>query len=196
MFDARVFKAEKQPDDVRRSYIEVQLQRLMMQAHAQACEAVLDRLDRLGEEDQSLGFTLYGFGSFMRTPHFQFYLALIEAACNKEKDARKRWTKVSKLPESLPSREFPFPLLAASKLDSEGAKPRIAAALQSVRAALSKADGESKMSLMYAEGMLLRVSNQADQAAERLQAVVEKSKDVHLRYLAQTELREMLAANQ
>ncbi|MGD0201215.1 MAG: DUF5107 domain-containing protein [Bryobacteraceae bacterium] len=194
LFDARVFSAERQPDEVRRAYIEVQLQRLMSQARSGHCPAAIDGLERLGEEDKRLPFTFHGFNNFMKPPHFQYYLAVLEASCRDDKNARKRWTRVSQMNESLPSPEVVFPLLAAWRLSPEDAKPKIAAVLESVRAALAKAEDESRPSLMYVEAMLLRAFGQDEQAGLRLQEVVRASKDVRLQCLALLELREILVA--
>ncbi len=191
LFDPKVFSAEKQPDQVRRAYIEVQLQRLILQTRSEPCLTVIDRLDKLGGEDASLTFTMYGFNNFMKPAHFQYYMSVVEASCHEEKSARKRWAKISKMTEVLPSPEYVFPIVAAWKLNPADAKPRIASALDSVRGALAKADGELKLALIYVEGILLRMSGQDDQAAQRLQEVVKSARDVYVQYLAQVGLREM-----
>jgi len=191
MFDPKVFSAEKQPDEVRRAYIEVQLQRLIAETRSGSCLAIIDRLDRLGNEDGALTFTMYGFNNFIKPAHFQYYMSVVEAFCREEKSARKRWSKISKMNESLPSPEFVFPILAAWKLSAADAKSRVAGALDSVRGALAKTEGESRFPLTYIEGMLLRMSGQEEQAAQRLQEVAKSSQDPQLRYMALVGLREM-----
>lgn len=61
----------------------------------------MDGLFQLGNEDTSLAFTLYGFDRHMKLAHFQYYAATIESDCHDEKSAKKRWTKVSRMTESL-----------------------------------------------------------------------------------------------
>lgn len=193
LFDARVFSAERQPENVRRAYIEVQLQRLVSEAGSGHCSAMADRLDKLGEEDRSLPFTFHGFRDFMKAAHFQYYWANIEQSCGDDKNSRKRWMKISKMNELLPSPEFVFPLLAGWKLSPEDAKPRIAAGLETVRAALANAQGASRLPLMYAEAVLLRVQGEDERAALQLREVVKASEDVSLRYLAVLQLSEIFA---
>lgn len=189
-FDPAVFSSEKQPDEIRRAYIEVQLQKLMTQPPDQLCPDLPGKIDKLGEEDARLPFTLYGFGNFMKTPHFQYYLGAIESSCRDERSARKRWTKVSRMTAPLPSPEFVFPLLAASKLNPGDAKRRISEALDSIREALAKSQGESRMPLLYIEAMLLRTSGQEEAALQRFQEIVQTTQDAYLSYLAQLGLRD------
>jgi hypothetical protein len=191
MFEPKIFSADKQPDEVRRAYIEVQLQRLMMQTKSGNCRAVIDRLDKLGSEDGGLTFTMYGFNNFMKPAHFQYYMGAVEAFCSEDKSARKRWSKVAKMNDALPSAEFVFPILAEWRLNSAEAKPRIASALEAVRQARDQTAPQSTLLLMYIEGILLRIAGQEQEAAKLLQEVVKTSQDVFLTYLAQVGLREM-----
>jgi hypothetical protein len=186
-FDAKVFVAEKEPDLVRQAWIEVQLQRLIHMARSGKCPAAMDGLFRLGNEDPSLAFTMYGFDRYMKLAHFQYYAATIESDCHDEKNAKKRWTKVSKMTESLPSPEFVFPLLAAARLDPDAAKPKIAAALESVRAALTNADPTSQPSLRFAEAALLSASGKAQEAASGFQQAL-KSGVLMIQYLSLAEM--------
>jgi tetratricopeptide (TPR) repeat protein len=194
LFDPKVFTAEKQSDEVRRAYIEVQLQKLLAASlRADQCPNVLDAIDKVGDEDKSLPFTFHGFGSFMKAAHFQYYLGIVESNCHSQKSARKRFEKVSKMKESLPSAEAAYPLLAAARIEPREAKPRIGAALESVRASLNSAAGESRFALLYVEAMLLHASGQNDEASQRLQEVLGKAGDVQIQYLARLGVREMLA---
>ncbi len=193
LFDPHVFSAEKQPESVRRAYIEVQLQALLAQAAAGLCSDLAFRIDRLGEENRSLPFTFFGFGKFTNAAHFQFYLAKAQESCREAQGSRKRWTKIGRMSESLPSLEFVFPLLAAWKLNPEEAKPRIAAALQSVRAALAGAQGDSRPPLAFAEGALLYAQGENERAAFRLQEALKTAQDASLKYLALIQLSEILA---
>jgi hypothetical protein len=194
LFDARVFSAERQPENVRRAYIEVQLQRLVSEADSGHCSAMADHLDKLGVEDRNLPFTFHGFRDFMKAAHFQYYLAHIEESCRDDKNSRKRWMKISRMNEPLPSPEFVFPLLAGWKLSPEEAKPRIAAGLESVRAALANAQDSSRLPLMYAEAVLLHVQGEDERAALQLREVVKTAEDANLKYLAVLQLSEIFAA--
>ena len=69
---------------------------------------VLDAIDTLGDEDKGLPFTFHGFGSFMKAAHFQYYLGIVEANCQAQKSARKRFEKVSKIRNRCPRRKLLF----------------------------------------------------------------------------------------
>ncbi len=193
MFDPHTFSAEKQPDPVRQAWIEVQLQRLLALARARKCTEALTGLLQLGNEDTNLAFTLYGFGRFTKLAHFQYLSATLEADCHDEKDARKHLAKVTKMSEPLPSPEFVFPLLAAVRLDPTADRSAIAAALDTVRAALAKADPVTRPSLIYVQAMLLRASGKNPEAMALLQTAA-KSGDTLVQYLALTEMARTPAA--
>jgi hypothetical protein len=192
-FDPKLFKDEKQPEQVRRAYIEVQLQRLLSDSLSrERCAAALNGIDLLGEEDKSLPFTFHGFGGYMKAAHFQYYLGFVEANCAEQKAARKRWTRVSKMKEALPSVEFVFPVLAEAHLDPENVQGKAAAALETVRGALKGADPSARPSLAYAEGMLLHVTGKDGEATGKLmEAVSSAGGNAVLQYLAQLGLREI-----
>jgi Flp pilus assembly protein TadD len=200
MFDPKVFTAEKQPNEIRRADIEVQLQGVLAQARSSPPLAVLNILDKLGGEDSNLAFTINGFNSFMSAPHFEYFSALVEAACHDEKSSRKRWGKVAKMNAPLGSPEFVYPLLAAARLAPEEAKPKIAAALASVRAAKgkspNKADDPSRLALEFSEAMLLHASGQDPEAAGQLEKLAHESSDGWIQYLALAGLREVLDGKQ
>jgi hypothetical protein len=162
-------------------------------ARAGQCTEAMIGLIHLGNEDTGLGFTLYGFGRFMKQAHFQYYSATIEARCHDDKEAKKHWAKVSKMSESLPSPEFVFPLLAEASIHPDGEPSAIAAALETVRTALAKAGPASKPALIYVEAMLLRASGKGEEAASLLQQVA-KSGDTMVQYLALTGMVQTPAA--
>jgi len=192
-FDSKVFSAEKQPDQVRQAWIEVQLQRLIHMARSGKCTAAMDGLFRLGNEDTSLAFTMYGFDRYTKLAHFQYYAATIESDCHDDKNARKRWTKVSKMAESLPSPEFVFPLLAAARLDPDAAKPKVAAALETVRASLAHADPPSQPPLRFAEAALLSASGKQQEATSGFHQAL-NSGSLMIQYLSLAEMNRTLAA--
>ena len=124
----------------------------------------------------------------MKPAHFQYYLAAIEAACQSTKSAQKRWAKVSGMKEALPSPEFVFPILAAARIHRAEARPKIAAAMESVRTALAGADAVAKPGWLYLESMLLRANGEDEKAAVGLQDVTKMAKDTSLMYLALVEI--------
>ena len=87
--------------------------------------------------------------------------------------------------ESLPSPEFAFPLLAQVRLEDNPHAPEISGALETVRAALAKADASSKPALLYVEAMLLQASGKAGDAAPLLQQAKD-SGNTMVQYLALT----------
>ena len=194
VFRTASFSAEKQPDSVRRAYIEVQLQRLLWLSRSGQCQNALDSMDQIGEEDKSVPFTFRGFKDLMKPAHFQYYLAAIEAACQSTKSAQKRWAKVSGMKEALPSSEFVFPILATARINRAEARPKIAAAMETVRTALAGADAVAKPGWRYLESMLLRANGEDEKAAVGLQDVTKMSKDTSLMYLALVEIGQILAA--
>jgi tetratricopeptide (TPR) repeat protein len=200
MFVPQVFTAEKQPNEVRRAYIEVQLQGLMAQARSSPPLAVLASLDKLGAEDTNLAFTFNGFNSFMSAPHFEYFSGLVEAACHDEKSARKRWARVAKMNAPLGSPEYVFPLLALARIGPAESKPKIAAALQSIhdakgKAAASKTDS-SLPALEFSEAMLMHLSGKDSEAAGQLEKLAHESGDGWIQYLALAGLREVLDGKQ
>jgi tetratricopeptide (TPR) repeat protein len=196
LFTERTFPSDRQPDEVRRAYIESRLQQLITGLGPQSCPAALDAMDRLGDEDKGLPFTFRGFGKQMSEPHFQFYMGLIEQACQADKGARRRFSKVSKMNAPPDSPESVYPLIAAMRLNPAEARPRVEQALEAARNALAKANAESKPGLKYREAVLLGALGQNQPAAEGLQEVVQTAKSVWLQYLAGCELRRIKSSSQ
>ncbi|MGD0048941.1 MAG: DUF5107 domain-containing protein [Bryobacteraceae bacterium] len=174
------FSREKQPDAVRRAYIEAQLQQLLARAHAGKCSEALNGLEKLGDEDKGVPFTMYGFGSLIKAPHFQFYMGVVESTCLEDKASRKRWAKISKASEAVDSPDYVFPCLASLKLRDKDAQQKAAGAIQAVRA---------RTDLAFAQGMLQLAAGQAEEGATLLQKSA-KSPDPLIQYLALLALRE------
>jgi tetratricopeptide (TPR) repeat protein len=168
LFTAQNFPQEKQPADVRKAYIEVQLQALRADVANRHCELVETGFETIGAEDRGLTFTMYGFEAFMKEARFQYYLADLEAACGERKTARKRWTKLAKdNPEEAgasPTEDFPFPALAAARLDPAEAKARLQAAESAVEKRLAAAEAENRGLWLYSQGMLLMALGQRENA--------------------------------
>ncbi|MDP9169127.1 MAG: DUF5107 domain-containing protein, partial [Acidobacteriota bacterium] len=169
------FPKEKQSEEVRRAYIETQLQRLFFSAGNGRCDQALANLDTLGDENKELTFTMYGFAAPMRAAHFQYYLGLVENACGADKAAKKRWAKLSKTNEPAASLEFVFPLLAARSLGGSDWQRRVAAALQALK-------GDAPATL-FARGALLIAAGKHDEGDELLQQS-SRADDPMLRYLS------------
>jgi hypothetical protein len=150
-------------------------------------------MNKLGD-DENLPFTFRGFKEFMKQPHFQYYLAVVEATCKENKNAQKRWARIAAMKEALPSAEFAFLLLAAARTNATEARPKIASALESVQAGLASAAVDMKPAWLYLEGMLLRANGDDEQSVVRLQEAAQSSKDVSLTYLALAEMTQIFAA--
>jgi hypothetical protein len=178
VFSVANFPKDKQPDAVRRAYIEVQLQRLLGRARAGGCREALPGLETLGGEDTGLPFTFYGFGSFMKSAHFQYYMGIVESACGAGAAAKKRWSKVSKSNEPIDSVDYSFPYLAAKSLGESDAGTRIDAALQ----ALKKA-GDSRPALLFAQGALLKAAGKSEEGDALLQKSLHAA-DPFVQYLS------------
>jgi tetratricopeptide (TPR) repeat protein len=158
------FPEERQPEAVRQAFIEVQLQRVRVQAMAGACPAALDALQKLGDEIPRLPFTLYGFGAFMKGPRFQYTMAQIEDTCGHKAAARKRWSKIARATSDPASPDFAYPVLAALQLGEPSAKEKLVAAQTVLEKALSAAAPGARGVLLYGQGLLLRAAGQADKA--------------------------------
>jgi tetratricopeptide (TPR) repeat protein len=194
LFQPALFTSEKQPDEVRRAYIEVELQGLALMARNGECKAAMDRLFKLGDENPALAFTMYGFGPFMKTAHFDYYAAEVGSACGDEKGARKRWTRVSKMSDPVVSEDFAYPVLAAWRLGPVENRARIAVALERVRGELTRAVAEDRPRLTFSEALLLRASGKEVDAQPRLQQLSQpENGDLWLRFLATVEINKPVA---
>jgi tetratricopeptide (TPR) repeat protein len=165
-FTAENFPQEKQPDSVRKVYIELQLQFLRGLLSGRRCGEALAGVDTIGSENKSLPFTLYGFDEWIKGARFQYYLGAVEAGCGDEKSARRRWSKVAKMTPALTSADAVFPLVAAQNLASKGKVAGLQPLLEKITQALSNADPDSKGVLLYSKGILLLA--QGDEATALL----------------------------
>ena len=168
MFTAANFPGPRQEDAVREAYFELQLQSLLGLAAARKCPQADDGITNLGHEDKNIPFTFYGFGAFLKRLRTQFLIATVEFSCVGEKAARKRWEKVSKGTADLSSTDYAYPYLALVRLDPEGAKARVAAALAAVKTALASAKPEQRGLLLYHQGLLLTAVGQTNEAISSL----------------------------
>jgi len=163
MFNGTNFPRDKEGNEVRGAYIELQLQRLRELAARKQCEPAARGLETLGDEDKRVPFTLYGFGAFMKGARFQYYLGEVEAACGDQKAARKRWSKVAKAAAEPESADFAFPALAQAALDGEQGRARLEAAAKEISRRLASAE-EGRGILLYSQGLLLRAMGQNEKA--------------------------------
>jgi hypothetical protein len=156
LFTAQNLPQERQPESIRRAYIEVQLQILRDDAAHHRCTSGLHRVETIGGEDHGLPFTLFGgFDAFMKGARFQYYLGAAEALCGDVGAARRRWSKVAKMTPAISSPDFAFPIVAAQNLAAKGKGPDIQPWLDKVSAALESADDEARGALLYSKGLLL-----------------------------------------
>jgi len=165
-FTPTAFPKEKQPDNVRQAYIEVQLQRLLAQARGGDCPEALAGLDNLGQADEALPFTFSKFSGFIKQAHFQYYMGVVESTCGAMKAARKRWDRVSKSSEPANPLDSVFAYLAAKRLGESDAGVRIEAALAEAN---KKTAPEAQLS--FVQGGLLVAAGKAAEG----NALLEKS---------------------
>jgi hypothetical protein len=186
LFTAANFPKNKQSDAVRRAYIEVQLQRLLERARAGNCGEVMPILGTLGHEDKNLPFTLYGFGSFMKSAYFQYNLGIVESLCGAGKAAQKRWSKLSRSSEPIDSADYAYPYLSAKRLGESNAGARIDAALQALKQA---APDDSRPVLIFTQGALLIAAGKNEEGEALLRKSLEDG-DSFVQYLSLTVLTE------
>jgi len=186
LFTTANFPKDKQPDAVRRAYIEVQLQRLLERARAGKCGEAMPILETLGDEDKNLPFTLYGFGSFMKSGHFQYNLGIVESICGAGKAARKRWSKLSRNSEPIDSADYAYPFLSAKSLGESNAEARIDAALKILKKA---APDDSRPVPIFAQGALLIAAGKREEGEALLRKSLQDG-DSFVQYLSLTVLRE------
>jgi hypothetical protein len=146
----------------------------------------MSAIETLGDEDQSLPFTIYGFGPFTKAVHFQYYLGVIENICGDEKAARKRWARLTKTSGTFESADDVFPFLALQSLGESGWQQKLAAAAQAVHA---KAAAGDHPELQFIEGSLLIASGKAAEGDALLQKAVNAT-DPMVQYLSLVGMRE------
>ena len=185
-FNPANFPKDKQPDAVRRSYVEVQLRVLLRKASDGNCSQALAGIDELGEMRESLPFTYSKFAGFMKESHFQYWVGVLENMCGSEKAAKKRWSKVSKSAVPPDSPDFVFAYLAAKRLGDPDATQRISAALDQVK--ITSPDA-TPPALLFARGALLMAQGKGDEGADFLQKAT-RSKDPLIQYLSLATLAE------
>jgi tetratricopeptide (TPR) repeat protein len=189
IFNQRNFPQEKQPEIVRRAYIEVQLQMLRRTAAKRDCASAMTSLETLGEEDKNLPFTLQGFDTFMKGARFQYFLGAVESLCGNVKSAKSRWGKVAKIAPDIESADFAFPAVAAQSLSRDGKSIDLTPWLDKVDAAL-KAATESKGVLYYSKGILLAAKGDDRGAIAAFTAGVKEPDRDFSQYLNQSALAE------
>ena len=185
-FNRNNFPQGKQPDSVRQAYIELQLLRLLALAAAHRCQEADQGITTLGYEDKGLPFTFNGFGGFTKGARFQYNLGLVEAACVDEKEARKRFDKVSRMRSAMTSPDFAYSYMALAKLGPVGGLGTVA---QQVDAALAAARPADVPALLYNKGLLLMIQGNREAAAAVFREGTAKSPPGMLRYLNQSALR-------
>jgi len=185
VFRTQTFSSDKQPLPVRRAYIEVQLQRLLALSEAGKCAGIDDRVETLGlKDDRDIEFTLYGFGQFMRTAHFQYYLGVVEANCGLTRQAEKYWSRAARMKEPASSPDFAYPALAAFRLGGADVKARVAEATKTLESTGATDPSVRNLS----RGILLRASGMEGAALVQFSDALRASKETFVQYLAASEL--------
>ena len=180
------FAKDKQPNEVRRAYIEVQLQRLLARAHAGKCREAMGAMETLGDEDKALPFTLYGFGAFTKAAHFQYYEGVIENLCGDDKAAKKSWGRITKTGNTFESPDDVFPYLALHSLGEAGWQEKIAAAILTVH---GKAASGDRPDLTFMEGALQLAAGKRAEGEALLQKAV-RSNEVMVQFLSLVAIHE------
>jgi hypothetical protein len=189
-FTALNFPERKEPPMVLQAYVEVQLQMLRRAAAKKDCATTMTNLERIGTEDPQLPFTVQSFDAYMKGARFQYFLGAVESLCGLPKDAKRRWTKVSKMTPEPASADFAFPSVAAQSLSSSGKPMDVSAGLGQVTHALEAAAPGAKGLLYYSKGILLLVKGDEGTAIEAFGEGV-KAPDVDFsQYLNQSALVE------
>ena len=183
-FNATAFPKERQPDDVRRDYLEVQLQRVLAQARGGHCPEALAGLDTLGQVDEALPFTFSKFSGFIKQAHFQYYLGVVESTCGEVKAAQRRWGRVSKSSEPANSTDSVFVYLAAKRLGEGDAGVRIEAALAEAK----KTAPEAQRS--FVQGGLLVAAGKVEEGNALLEKAAESGEPL-LQYMSLSLLAEV-----
>jgi tetratricopeptide (TPR) repeat protein len=155
LFTAENFPQEKQSESVRMAYLEIQLQALRSGAAHHSCAEALRGVASIGGKDESVPFTLGGFGDLMKSARFQYYLGAVESLCRKSRAAHQRWSEVARMTPEIFSPDFSFPAVAAQSLAAKGKGPKIQPWLDQVSKALESATGDVKGTLLYSKGVLL-----------------------------------------
>ena len=171
VFDAANFPGEKQEEDVREAYIEIQAQGMLALARGRKCTEAIAAGDAIGNENPNLPFTFHGFGAILKGLRFQYYFAALEALCGNDKSAKKMWSKLAKSGKDVSDVDFSVPFLAAAMLGPDEARPRVEAALEQVNRALSGGSKE-RSTLLYSRGMLLRALGREKDAQSSLAEVL------------------------
>jgi tetratricopeptide (TPR) repeat protein len=190
VFTAENFPQERQPDNIRQAYIEIQLQRLRDDAAHHKCTDALKGAEAIGSDNKDLPFTLYGFDAFMKGARFQYYLGAVEALCGEAGAARRRWGKVAKMTPAISSPDFTFPIVAAQNLAAKGKGPDIQPWLDKVSAALESAGPEGRGTLLYSKGLLLLARGDEASAIAAFQEGAQAPDHQMSRYLNSLVLRE------
>jgi predicted Zn-dependent protease len=189
VFEAANFPGEKQDQLVREAYIEVQVQRIAALARGRKCTEATTAEDHLGDEDPNLAFTFRGFTAILKDLRIQYDLAGIEAACGREKNAKKIWAKLAKTAKDVSDPDFVVPIIAAAKIESAAdLRARIDGALEQVRSALNASADRS--TLLYSQGLLLRAVGREGEAQKSLGEALASNPPGMVGYLALKALRE------
>ncbi len=178
LFTEANFPKEKQSDLVREAFIEVRLQAILEFARRKRCAEALPAIGLIGDEIQSVPFSMYGFGNVLKSVRIQYMLAGVESMCGDEKAAKRRYGRIAKTSV--------YAALASAKIDTES-KVRLEQALDKIRASQDGSPAER----LYWQGLLEReLGNKSEADAHFQEALGQAGENVMLKYLAQMGLRE------
>ncbi|MBV8819313.1 MAG: DUF5107 domain-containing protein [Acidobacteriaceae bacterium] len=150
------FPSERQSEAVRIAFLEVRLQNVLEMSRRRRCDEIPAAVESIGEEDSKLPFTMYGFGSIVKTARVQFLLAEAQSECGEQKEAKKRFARAVKAGEHASGMEWAYGQLAAGRLGGS---------IDVDQSKLGK-DAEG----LYALGLLQRATGKKAEAQQSFQA--------------------------
>lgn len=171
------FPEGKQPETVKQAFIEARLRNILDLAHQHHCPEAQSSIEKIGDEDKAVPFSIYGFSSVLKSARVQYLLAAAQVLCGDTKTARKGWSKVAKASGSGSPIESAYGLLASWRLNPQ-AIPALEQALPGLQ------------SSPYARGLLLRALGKSDEAIASFKEGMEAAgNDFFLRYLCNIAIR-------
>ena len=167
LFENRFFPREEFGTNPRLAFTEVQLQSALSLARGGHCDQALEEAGAIGKPAAGLAFTNDGMAPFTEGARFQYYLGELAEICGQKELARQHWARSA---GSRNSRQIYFSVLAARRLGDADVKEwnvRLTAALSELDTYLA-GSGHFPGSATYAQGMILRALNRAQEAREKL----------------------------
>ncbi|MEO8595742.1 MAG: tetratricopeptide repeat protein [Candidatus Solibacter sp.] len=172
MFTAARFPQAQVEPAIREAYFEVRLKRIVDAAGAGKCPSAVQWLGQLEGADPALPFTAGGFAPLLRSVRVQYWVGVVEFACIDKEAARKRWEILAKATPVIGTTDYPFAILAVSKVNPAEGRTQIRQALIFLALQLKDDQPEHNGELLYSQGLLQLESGHKDEAATSFRAGV------------------------